>query len=465
MIANSLQSTQYMAKARNIKKYIYALIFLVYLLLIFEGALRKWVFPQFEEFIFFIRAPVTILLYVVAIFGRSFPRPRPMLAIAYGFAFAAAAIGPLQLILGGYSAQHIILFGYGWYSYFFYIPLGFLIAEQTRWQDMHRLARLTLWFAILSAPLMAWQFFSQPNAAINAGFGLDDASFLGLRSAQGYIRPMGLFTAALGNQMFSLGALVFIAYAWLQSGLRRHIPTLLLWAASLASLVIIGLSQSRTLFFTSAAFILFAILATLVTRRERQLRRILFGLAALAFFFSVLWPTLLPTSYQVFIQRWQNAAASEAEIFEIGTAGRILYGLYSFTLYVEDTPTQGYLLGIGGNAANQLGWVQKPAAYYEWNGYGEWAEQAWDNHIIEMGPFLGVAFILYRLLLFFWLGSLSLVRSYQTHNPLSLLFFGYTSLLFIFGHMTSQGTVTGFFWIFFGLNLAACRLATRELTT
>lgn len=446
------------------QQWVRALVYLIFVLIVFEGALRKWVFPQYEEILFFLRAPFTLLIYALALSIRIFPRLRLPHVIVYVFGFLVGVLVLFQLMLGGYSPRHLLLAGYGWYSYFFYILLGFLIAEQFRWQDMFALARLTLWLALVSVGLVAWQFFSSPYAPINAGFGIDEAhQFIGLRSAQGYIRPMGFFTTAAGQGILIRIVLVFVLYTWF--GLRydqKRIPAALYWGGTLATLVMLGLSQSRSTVISTVFLLLVAMLAAFITRSRSLLRQILLGLVLLTLIFSVVWPVVLPTSYSVFMQRWQSASSVESRYFELGTSGRILYSLYSFMLYIEDTPLQGHLVGIGSNAANQLSWVELPVAYFRWNGYGNWAEPPFSNHIVELGPIFGVAFILYRLLLLVWLGWLSTTSSARSHNPLPLLFFGITSLLLVFGHITSQGTVTGFFWFLFGLNLAACRLVTQR---
>ena len=39
---------------------------MIYWLLIFEGALRKWVFPEYQQIIFFLRDPIVLLAYIIA---------------------------------------------------------------------------------------------------------------------------------------------------------------------------------------------------------------------------------------------------------------------------------------------------------------------------------------------------------------------------------------------------------------
>ena len=62
------------------------IIFLVYLLLILEGAIRKWVLPEFGEFVFFIRVPVTLWLYFFVLMHGVWPRPHKFLICGIGLA-------------------------------------------------------------------------------------------------------------------------------------------------------------------------------------------------------------------------------------------------------------------------------------------------------------------------------------------------------------------------------------------
>src|SRR5262245_29565441 len=50
------------------------LIWLYFWLLLFEGSLRKWVLPQLTNPLLIIRDPIVLLIYLLAIRARVFPR-------------------------------------------------------------------------------------------------------------------------------------------------------------------------------------------------------------------------------------------------------------------------------------------------------------------------------------------------------------------------------------------------------
>ena len=83
---------------RNIRR----LIWLYFWLLLLEGALRKWVVPQLSNPLLIIRDPVVLLIYVLAIRARVFPRNAWVLSLAF-IAFLVAG-GEFRRALGLHSA-------------------------------------------------------------------------------------------------------------------------------------------------------------------------------------------------------------------------------------------------------------------------------------------------------------------------------------------------------------------------
>ena len=445
------------------RRRIVRLIFALYWLLILEGALRKWGLPQLEQVFFFIRVPVTLLLYWTAFRRRRWPRTNAPLLGYYLLAVAATVLVPLQLVAGGYGQQYILLAGYGWVNYFLYVPLAFLIAEQFRMEDLGRLARHAAWLALASCPIVFLQFFSPADSVINLGSGLDEANqFKNLGAALGFVRPTGFFTsdAGQGNFVASTGALLLAAFLQRRSG--PSLSPLLLWAGLIAVALMVLFSQSRGLFFGLGLILGAAVVGGLLTGRRRMLVRGVVWPALLMGAAAVLWPILFPTAFEVFMTRWSGAQESEVRLFQFGVFGRAFYGFYDFLYYLADTPLAGYLLGLGGNAANQLDWVQLPTAAYNWQGYGAWAEGGWSRHIIELGPLLGISFIGFRVLLTLWLARKAVGAARRTGNTTALIVFGYVGIGLLQGQITGHGTINGFVWIFVGVCLAAARISREE---
>lgn len=442
---------------------IVTLIFIFYWLLVLEGALRKWGLPQLEEVFFFVRVPVALALYWTAFRHRRWPRTSAPVLGFYLFAVSATLLVPIQLIAGGYGQRYLLLAGYGWVNYFFYVPLAFLIAEQFRRDDLDRLTRHVAWLALASCPIVFLQFFSPADSVVNLGSGLDEANqFKNLGAALGFVRPTGFFTSTLGQAHFVASSAALLLATFLQ---RRSKPSLrppLLWSGLIAVALMVVFSQSRALFLLLGLILGAAAVGGLLTGRRRAVMRAAVLPALLVGTAAVLWPLLFPTAFEVFMTRWSNAQQSETQLFQFGVFGRAFYGFYAFVYHLAETPIGGYLLGFGGNASRQLDWVQLPQAAYNWQRYGAWAEDGWSRHIIELGPLLGIGFIGLRVLLTLWLARKAIGAARRTGNTTALIVFGYVGIELLQGQITGHGTVNGFVWIFVGVCLAAARISREE---
>lgn len=429
------------------------LIIIFFLLLLFESAIRKWLLPGLEEYVYFLRAPVALCIYLLAWYKGLMPKPRWAYVTGCGFAVASLLVIVIQMIAGGYSLQHLLLAGYGWYLYFFYIPLAFIIADQFSSRDLDWIVIVLIVVSLVSAIIMFIQFNSPATALINTGPGAEISS---ARALNRLVRPGGLFTSSLANQQFTLLGLVFFLGMFFSSRSISRIQTIFVIIFGISISAMIALSQNRGLFLSISVVLAMTVIAVAVSAIKRNIWR-LAGVFLFLVSLPLLWRFILPASFNAFLLRWTTASQIEEGIFPLGTFGRILYSLYGFILYIADTPLPGYLMGMSGNAAFILPWVDLPPAYYNWAGYGLWSEHAFENHIIELGPLLGLCFILFRVALAAWVGWVSLKASRRERDPLPLLLFAYTGVLLLLGHITSQGTVNGFFWFSLGINLAVCR--------
>lgn len=460
----SFESTSYPLTAGRaftqdtVRQRIVWLIFGFYWLLIFEGALRKWGLPQLEQVFFFVRIPVALVLYWTAFRHRRWPRTSaPMLGL-YLLAVAVTMLVAVQLVAGGYGQRYILLAGYGWVNYFFYVPLAFLIAENFQFEDLLRLTRHATWLAIASCPIVFMQFSSPADSVINLGSGLDEANqFKNLGAALGFVRPTGFFTSTAGQIHFVASTAALLLAAFLQRQRKPSLSPLLLWPGLTAVTLMVLFSQSRGLFFMLGLILGATAVGGLLAGRRRVVVRAALWPALLVGIAAILWPILFPTVFEVFMTRWSGAQESETRIFQYGVFGRAFYTFYAFFYYMSDTPIGGYLLGLGGNAASQLHWVRFPAAAYHWQGYGAWAEDGWSRHIIELGPVVGIGFIGYRVFLTLWLARKAVRAARRTGDVTALIVFGFVGIVLLQGQITGHGTINGFAWLFVGLCLAAAR--------
>ena len=433
------------------------LVFVIYLLAIFEGALRKWVAPQFSQYIYFIRDPFVIWAYFIALNHGLWPRRSTPFKIGLALGGIGALIAVLQIALSGFDGLQILLAGYGWRNYFLYLPLAFLIGEQFTRRDVVRLCRLSLWIALPVAFLIALQFAAAPDAVINVGTATDSAGqFRGLGLDADHTRPMGTFTSVTGQTMFVSSAFAFLLALIIMNGKLRPVRRLTILIGAVSILSAMALGGSRYILIHCGLSVLGAmLLGTFIKGASSKARALLiplsFGLLAAA-----LYPIIFPEGFSALMGRWNNAAAVETTQFgNSGVFGRALYGMIDFLDLVHLTPALGYGLGFGGNASTILGATidgSTPLAL---------AESDWARHIIDLGPLFGCAFIACRIAFVVWLAKLVVLASRRHADPIPALLFTFISSELFYGQVTGHGTINVFVWLYTGLCLAAMRVSVR----
>lgn len=428
---------------------LFATIF--YLLLIFEGALRKWIWPSHGEILFFIRDPVALAIYALAIRHSLFPARHPLLLAGMAF----AGLGTLMILvqaLGVAATIHDwpILAAYGWRNYFLYIPLPFVLAETLRRADIERLIKITLVLTVPVAILVFLQFRAPPYAPINVGFATNIAEqFRGLTVDAEHTRPMGFFTSDVGQKEFTVSSLAMILSLWILPAARRYVRVWQLIVATCAVLTCLAIGESRGAMVHSGIIVVAALVSGFVMWRARISARAILLPSALAALAVVLYPIVFPGGYSAFVDRWTRAAATESAVTKFGIFGRALYGFIDFFNLMGTTPVAGYGIGLAGNASLTLGVVIP--------GFHGWAETDWARHVVDLGPIVGVGFIIYRIILVAWLGRACLGGARAAADPLPILWFAFVGVELLYGQITGHGTVNGYAWFFTGLCLAAAR--------
>lgn len=426
------------------------LVFLLYLLLIFEGSLRKWVLPEFSRYIFFIRDPVLLAIYALATVHGLWPRRQPWLAAAIGMAVLGLLLALVQSAAGGASEHRLVLTVHGVRSYFLYLPLAFVIGAQFQRDDLHRLYRLTLWLAVPIAVLVALQFFAHPGAPINVGIASDEAlQFKGLTATVERTRPMGPFASGAGQQQFVATAWGIVLGGLLLAARARWMPLPWLLFCAAAVLVCIGFSGSRGTVGQCGIATAFALLLGLVGRGAAIKTRALVWTGVLIGLAIALYPVLLPEGHLALTQRW--TAAAKVEEAGGGLLGRSLYGLIDFVRLVDEVPILGYGLGFGSNASITLG------AVVDGIQPGTLVETDFARHMVDLGPVFGIAYIGFRLLLAAWVFAIAWRATRRSADPMPMLLVSYVGSLLVMNQITGQGAINGYCWLFTGVLIAACR--------
>lgn len=439
------------------RRHLVALITFIYLLLIFEGSIRKWMFPSMAQVLFFIRDPFVLAAYFMAFRHGFFPKGNAFLLAGMGLGLCAVLLVGVQTLASAASSGGAILAVYGWRNYFFYIPLAFVIGEAFERPDLQRIVRWTLILAIPGAILALLQFMAPLDSPINVGFGGDKTlQFHGLNTDGVHTRTMGFFTSDLGHKEFTVSALAMAFSLWLVPAARRYVKFWLLLPATCAALVCLAVSGSRGAMVHSGLVLIGAIACAVLVRGGVSVRAVIWP-SVIAAAAVALYPIVLPDAFEAFVHRWEHASASESAAFaQWGIIGRALYAFIDFFSLMGDTPLAGYGLGLAGNARLTLGIVIE--------GFTGWAETDWARQVVDLGPVVGLVFILYRIAFTGWLGLRCLAGARKLGDPLALLLFAFVGIDLLYGLMTGHGTVNGYVWLFTGFSLAAARAPLERAT-
>ena len=433
------------ARRERARRHVVGVILLIYLLLIFEGSLRKWVLPQLSQYIFFVRDPFVLYVYLFATVHHLWPRRSPFLTASIIVSAIGFLIGIIALMISGNGGAGVLLAIYGWRNYFLYAPLAFLIGATFSLADVERVCRWTLLLSVPIGLLMAAQFFAPLNSPLNVGIASDEAlQFVGLTVTSEHTRPMGPFSSGAGQNQFTASAFAMLL-AFLITPVRQRGVALWILPLSAAGIAVcVAMSGSRGAVsqcaLIGALAMVLGVAGKTAAVRGKAVALPLMVVGA----FVVIAPFAFPAALEAFAERWMLAASAEQQAFQYGFLGRALYTFVDFFRLFSDTPLLGYGLGSGGNASItlQLG----PAV---------WAESDWARHLVDLGPVFGSAFIVFRIVLAIWLGIVALRATRRGARPLPFLLYAYTGYVVLAGQVTGQGAVNGYAWLFVGFTLAA----------
>ena len=438
------------------RRQVIAVIVVVYLLAIFEGALRKYVAPQFSQYIYFIRDPVVVFAYLLATRHSLWPRGERLFTIGVAMGGVGVLLVMVQMATGGTTDLRLLLGAYGWRSYFLYVPLAFLVAEQFTHEDLRRFARLTLILAIPMAVLAVAQFMSPLNAPINVGTAEEkELQFQGMNINGTRVRATGTFSSNAGLQQFIGTALAIAIAALLQPAKRRLAPLPVVLVAIAALLTSVAFSGSRGTVMLSGLLALVAVAIGVIGHGSMRAKALTIPLCV-AGGAVLLAPMLFPDAIEAFIDRWNHASKFESANIEGGVWGRALMPLFDFVRLVGEVPIFGYGLGYGGNASILM------RATIDGVVVGILAEVDFSRHMVDLGPLVGGAYIIFRFAVTAWAGRQVLAATRHAGDPLPMMLFGYAGYTIVLGQIAGHGSINVYGWLFIGLSVAAARAALRQ---
>ena len=411
-----------------LKRYVW--VYLVLLLL--EGALRKWVLPFAAQPLLVVRDPIALYLIYRTVAGTY--------RLLNAYVLAVGVLTTLSFLFTFYQGhQNFYVAVYGLRITLLHFPLMFVIGQVLDRSDVERIGKFLLWVALPMAVLIGLQYFSPQTAWVNRGIG-GDLTGGGFSGAGGFLRPPATFSFTNGTTLFFGLVAAFVLYFWQMP--QRIGNRWLLIAATVAILVAVPMTLSRgylmSLLLSTAFFVLLSL------RSGRSLGRMIGGLLLVPVLGAVLVQIeFVQIGLRILELRFANAAQSEGGLEQtIGT--RIIGGMVHAVTTASDQPFWGNGLGMGTNFGSQLLTGTRRFLL---------AEGEWGRIIGERGALLGLGLITLRVVLCFHLVWRALL-AWAGREPLSL-FLCSVGLLMILKGNWAQPTALGFAVVVGGMMIAA----------
>lgn len=410
-------------------------VWLYFFLLIFEGAIRKWILPSLATPLLIIRDPLALWMIFTAL-KYNVLRLNNYILLVWAITILAFSLA----LLVGHGNVPVALFGFR--ITFLHFPVIFVIGAVFKKEDVLKLGEILLWLNIGMTLLVAGQFFSPQDAFVNRGIG-GDMEGSGFGGAAGFYRVPGTFSFTNGLAFFYGLVAAYIFYFWLVESGKKKFKILLL-ISTLALLVAIPLSISRTVLFQILLSFLFMLIIS--GKSVKVIPKIAVTMIAVGLlFFSIKEVPFFKTATHAFTERFTSANRVEGGMEGV-IVDRFLGGMYG-AVTDESFPFWGLGLGMGTNAGAKLMAGERGDVVFLVS------EGEWGRVIGEMGVILGFTFILIRLSLVVYL----IRRSWTAINygevlPWMLLSFG---MLIILQGQWAPPTTLGFSVLIGGLIIAS----------
>jgi hypothetical protein len=414
---------------------------LALVLMIFEGAIRKWIFPGAQDLIYFAKDVLLLGVYGGFLRDRSRLRMRPLpQPLLYGLLALSVLLGLLQIF--NPALPNLLVGLSGFKAYFFYVPLVFVVpAALPSDAALYRFLRRYCLISIPVGLLAMAQFLSPASSMLNTYARTNEEAYIATFGSSTHVRVTATFSFITGYSSYLL-AMAILVLCLVAAARWQFRGNLLMFGA-------LGLTLLPMLMTGSRGPVLFLVLLFpfywwLAVIRERG-GGVAFGrlLVALGLVGGIL------------VSTGQNAIDAFRGRAEAGSdmRNRITSPLLSPYLLLPDSGLTGF--GIG--ATHQTAPTLAPGlAPYSWL-HGLLVEVESGRVMLELGAvgFLLIYF-LRAYLSFFALRQVFTLRT-RFHRALATASFLF-SLTALPGVVVFDVTSDVYYWFFAGLLLLAIRL-------
>ena len=408
--------------------FIKKLIWAYFLLLLFEGALRKWFLPGLSQGLLIIRDPLVIWIYYTCYARGIFPLNNPYLQRC--FQWVALAVVLSFLI----NKAHPLTIAYGARTNLLHFPLIFIMARVLTFEDVIKFGKAFLLLALPMTWIVAQQFQADRFDTINVAAGGIGHQMM---TSGDKVRASGTFTFVSGIVFYYCFTVAYIIYGFLVKG---AFPKWMLYLGTSASLLAMVTAGSRSVI--AECLQVLACIVFLAYYKPSEFGKItgsVFGLSVLG---AILYSQvdLFKEGLDFLSLRFEEAANVEGNPIEAYFIRyyEIIVSPYYYNMW---TGFFGNGLGKATRAGSALG-----------GGMGG-AEISWSRQVLENGLLFGGLYILWRI----WVVKdllITCINSVKRGSYLGIFLFGACGPIILFSPY-GQPTNLGFAAFGGGLCLSA----------
>jgi len=408
--------------------FIKKLIWVYFLLLLFEGALRKWFLPGLSQGLLIIRDPLVIWIYFLCYAQGVFPLDNKYLQRC--FQWVALAVILSFLI----NRANPLTIAYGARTNLLHFPLIFIMARVLTFKDVLNFGKAFLVLALPMTWVVAQQFQADRFDTINTGAGGTGHQMM---TSGDKVRASGTFSFVSGIVFYYCFTVSYIIYGFLVKG---TFPKWMLYLGTSASLLAMVTAGSRAVI--AECLQVLACIGFLAYFKPSEFGKIagsIFGFSTLGL---ILYSQvdLFQEGLDFLTLRFEEAANVEGNPIEA-----------YFTRYYDIIVAPYYYNMWTGFFGNGLGTATRAGSALG-GGMGG-AEISWSRQVIENGLLVGGLFILWRLWVFKDL-MIACVNGVKRGSYLAIFLFGAAAPIILFSPY-GQPTNLGFAAFGGGLCLAA----------
>ena len=399
--------------------FIKKLIWVYFLLLLFEGALRKWFLPGLSQGLLIIRDPVVIWIYYLCYVRGIFPLNNPYLQRC--FQWVAFAVVLSFLI----NNAHPLTIAYGARTNLLHFPLIFVMARVLSFEDVVNFGKGFLLLALPMTWVVAQQFQADRFDAINVAAGGTGHQMM---TSGDKVRASGTFSFVSGIVFYYCFTVAYIIYGFLT---KRTFPKWMLYLGTSASLLAMVTAGSRSVI--AECIQVLACIGFLAYYKPSEFGKISGSVLGFTILGAILYSQvdLFQEGLEFLSLRFEEAANVEGNLIEA-----------YFTRYYEIIVAPYYYNMWTGFFGNGLGSATRAGSALG-GGMGG-AEISWSRQVLENGLLVGGMYILWRI----WIVKdllVTCINSVKRGSYLAIFLFGACApiILFIpYGQPTNLGFAT-----------------------